>query len=133
MDAFATLDDYESRYGMAGDPERVETRLLDASVLIAARADVSSIDADLLRMICCQMVHRSMDTGADTEIGAGVPFTQMSQTAGVYSVSYSVSNPYGELYLTKTEQKLLGIGKVRLGSADAWVHDWPEDSEDDAS
>lgn len=124
MDAYATIEDYEARFGVASDPERVETRLADASVMIASMAhDVSKIDADVLRMVACNVVHRSMSTGAETDVGAGVPFTQMSQTAGVYSVSYSVSNPYGDLYLTKAEQKMLGIGKVRMGSADAWVHD----------
>ena len=124
--AYATLDDYEARFGAVpdGDQARVDARLWDASVMVYQLShDPATLDADAACMVVCNVVHRSMATGEAAGLTDGVPFTQMSQTAGVYSLSYSVANPYGDLYLTKAEKMLLGIGKVVCGSIDAMVHE----------
>jgi hypothetical protein len=125
MDAYATISDYEARFGAvdASMAPMVETRLADASAIVRQMAhDPSALDADAACMVVCNMVHRTVAVGG-TDLSDGVPFTQMSQSAGVYSVSYSVANPYGDLYLTKLEKRMLGIGRVVCGSIDARVHD----------
>ena len=75
--------------------------------------------ADLLKMVCCNMVIRAMSAMASDSYGA----TQMSMTAGPYTQSWTYGNPTGDLYVTRQEKKLLGIGVGRIGWAPFGGHD----------
>jgi len=115
--AFADVSDLESRWrGLSTDEEaRANVLLDDASAMLSALVEVDSSDAgqaELLKMVCCDMVIRAMSaTAADT---FGV--SQTSMTAGPYTQSFSYSNPSGDMYLTKLEKRLLGITTSYIGT-----------------
>ena len=72
-------------------------------------------DADTKRVVSCRMVRRPLGDGED-----GVSFsmgaTQGTATALGYSQSWTMgSGSSGELYLSKLEKKLLGVGS-RVGA-----------------
>jgi hypothetical protein len=117
--AYATSSDVSNRYGdiAEADAQRVETLLDDASAIIRslggkASSALSDDEAAVYRSICCAMVHRVMISPAWAALGV----TQHSQTAGAFSESYSFGNPNGDLYLTKSEKKTLGLAKSRIGT-----------------
>lgn len=115
--AFADVSDLESRWRELSTDEAARATVLldDASAMLSALVEVDSSDAgqaELLKMVCCDMVIRAMSaTAADT---FGV--SQTSMTAGPYTQSFSYSNPSGDMYLTKLEKRLLGITTSYIGT-----------------
>ena len=115
MDSFATVEDYETRYGDVEDPERIQTLLFDASVFIAAqpgftlRAGDELQAANLVR-VTCAVVHRALSAGD----WAGL--NSVSQSGGGYSASVNVANPTEDFYLTKADRRALGFAGVRITS-----------------
>ena len=72
-------------------------------------------DADTKRVVSCRMVRRPLGDGED---GVSFPMgaTQGTATALGYSQSWTMgSGSSGELYLSKLEKKLLGVGS-RVGA-----------------
>lgn len=110
--AFATVDDYERRYGIVADREKLAEVLLDASRLIAAECAAGGVDAGapekagVLLQVCRSVAARAMQSDA-----AGVPLgvTQFSQGAAGFSESWSMANPSAEVYMTKAERRALGL------------------------
>ena len=127
--AYADVSELEARWRTLTDDEqlRAEALLDDASAMLDVYVTVDETDEkqmQLLKIVVCSMVERAMSTGGDMY---GV--TQQSMTAGPYSQTYSYANPTGDLYITKSEKRLLGIsgtGKGRTliygmaGDRDAW-------------
>lgn len=121
MEAFATTSDLEDRWRALSDIEkgRAETLLLDASVMISAMCQQSGVTIDEsdelqahnLTAITCEIVKRAMLTPVDI-----APTTSYSQSAGGFSESFAYANPNGDLYLTSSEKRLLGIGRQRMFS-----------------
>ena len=121
---FAEVSDVEARWRELTQDEqaRASVLIVDASAMLAALVDVDGTDeeqAALLKSTCCSMVVRAMSATAADSYGA----TQMSMTAGVYTQSWTYNNPTGDLYLTRLEKKLLGIGSGRFGWAPFGGHD----------
>lgn len=120
MEPFASTDDYEARYGDVDDQDALKEVLMDATREIAAALDRASINyedpeeeyAECLMQACRSMAYRAMDQG-ETEMPVGT--TQYSQGAGDFSASYSFRNPYGEVYISKSERRLLGLDRARVG------------------
>ena len=115
MTPFATIEDYEARYGEVEDRDRVETLLGDATAFIEAQPGFSYDAGDFtqaanLTRICCSVVYRSLSAG-DL---AGV--SSYSQGGVGYSASVTLSNPSGDFYLTASEKRSLGIGRGRIGA-----------------
>ena len=127
--AFADVSDLESRWRELSTDEEARANVLlgDASAMLSAFVKVDSSDyeqSQLLKMVCCDMVIRAMSaTAADT---FGV--SQTSMTAGPYSQSFSYSNPSGDMYLTKLEKRLLGIGGNTYRAI--MPHTWADDCHD---
>lgn len=119
MKPFATPAQYEARYGDVDDAEVLAEVLMDATRLIASALGRAGIDyaepseelADRLMQACRSMAHRAI--GDDSEIPAGA--TQFSEGAGSYTQSFTISNPYGDLYISKAERRLLGLDGARAG------------------
>lgn len=115
--AYALVSDIEARWRDLSTAEEGRASVLidDASAMLASLVDVDETDeqqAALLKTVCCSMVIRAMSaTEADT---FGV--SSASMTAGPYTQQFSYSNPSGDMYLTKLEKKLLGIGGGYIGS-----------------
>ena len=119
MEPFATVEDYERRYGPVEDTERIEALLEDASVFIACQPGFSPCEGDeataaALNAITCSLVNRKVTAGEY----AGL--SQMSQGAGGYTASVSVYNPSGDFYLTKQERRVLGLAGGRVGMTDPY-------------
>ena len=97
----------------ADEVERCEALLSEAAIII----DVYNANAtyDAKKLVSCRMVRRALGDGGNAQ---ALPYgaTQGSISAGGYSQSWTIGNgSAGELYLEKTEKKILGIGS-RIGS-----------------
>ena len=123
MTPFATVADYEARYGKVDDEERISKLLQDATNIIASQPGFCDKDRDdtwwgVLETVACAMVHRSMMAGSYAGLSS------VSQGAGGYTASVGVYNPGGDLYLTRNEKKALGIGGARIGSVAPAIDGW---------
>lgn len=104
--AYATVDDVAAGFReLTLDEQNVCARLLDEAALII---DAYNIEApyESKNTVSCRMVRRSLgDSGVP--IGA----TQGTVSALGYSQSWTMGGgSSGELYLSKIEKKLLGVG-----------------------
>ncbi len=123
MDAFASVSDLEARWRplAADEAERAEVLLMDATALISSMRGLGDADGEdelaqaNLTAVTCAVVRRAMDAG-----GGAYGVSQMSETVGPFSSSVSFANPAGDLYLTKVERRLLGIGGMRVGFVGPW-------------
>ena len=123
MTPFASVEDYEARYGKVDDEERISKLLQDATNIIARQPGFCDKDRDdtwwgVLETVACAMVHRSMMAGSYAGLSS------VSQGAGGYTASVGVYNPGGDLYLTRNEKKALGIGGARIGSVSPVIDGW---------
>lgn len=115
MAAYATVNDIESRMmrTLSDKEEDVAENLLDdAAVLIDSYN--KDADAEAKKVVSCRIVIRALGDG-DTSIPMGA--TQGSQSGLGYSQSWTIGSggSTGELYLGRTEKKLLGVGDL-IGS-----------------
>lgn len=113
--AYADASDLEVRWRTltTDEQERAEALLDDASAMLDAYVTVDETDEQqmkLLKIVVCNMVERAMSTGGDI---FGV--TQQSMTAGPYAQTFNYANPTGDLYITKSEKRLLGISGTGKG------------------
>ena len=117
MAAYATVADVQARmtHAMTEQEQAICATLLeDAGVLIDIAAPQANEDA--AKVVSCRMVQRAMgdlDGGNQVPMGA----TQGSMSALGYSQSWTFgsSGGTGELYLSKLEKQLRGLGN-RSGS-----------------
>lgn len=112
---FATLEDLRIRRGgLSADEEPKAAALLeDAAAYLYSLVDVSPDDVaqeELLRIVSCNMVIRALDPGDMFGVESA------SMTAGVYSETRQFANPSGDMYLTKTEKRLLGVTTSYIGT-----------------
>lgn len=113
--AFADLTDLNARRAQPV-PEGLEpmaTQLLeDASAILRAEVAVDDSDdeqAGLLAQVCCNMVLRAMQPAISDTYGV----QQITATTGPFSQAVTYANPNANLYVTKAERRLLGIGGGR--------------------
>lgn len=122
MDAFATYSDYTALYDTSESEARIDALLAKASRDIRAElrnagVEVDPSDADMmadLADVACAMVRRSVGAG-DDETDDWLPYgaSQYSWTGGPYTQSATLSNPYGDLFMTESERRKLGIGVAK--------------------
>lgn len=135
MEPFATVEDYEARYGGVEDEKRLETALSDASVYISAEIARAGISVDpndeaqaaALTYVTCLLVNRVERSG----MYAGL--SNVSQGAGGYTASVSVYNPGGGFRLYAEERRMLGIGGTRIGSVAPAIDGWYGSNAGDAT
>lgn len=106
---YATVEDIEVRTQKTfneAEREACEKLLEDVAVVIDCYNKAAS--EDVKKLVSCNIVNRLMTTSmSDVPIGAN----QGSISALGYSQSWTVSNgSVGEIYLTKLDKKLLGVG-----------------------
>lgn len=108
--AYATTEDVQARMTRTMDSDELAvcaTLLDDAAVLIDSANESAS--EDVKKIVSCRMTARAIGDGQD----AGIPIgsTQGSMSALGYSQSWSIgSGGTGELYLSKVEKRMLGVG-----------------------
>lgn len=109
--SYATIQDIQARLTrtLSTAEQTVATNLLsDAAVLIDAYNANATADAKLV--VSCRMVIRALGDG-ETDVPVGA--TQGSMSGLGYSQSWTVSNgSVGEIYLSRTDKKLLGVGNA---------------------
>lgn len=114
MEAFATATEYRAKYPNTElEDAQIMVWLEDASSLMQAEMDASGIDysnpsedyADTLMRVCRDMAHRAIGAEADIPYGA----SQFSESTGSISDSFTLANPYGDLFMTKAERRRLGV------------------------
>lgn len=112
MAAYATVADVQARMTRtmsAGEQTVCSNLLADAAVIIDAFAVNASADAK--NVVSCRMVIRAIGDGGDGAAPIGA--TQGSMSALGYSQSWTMSGgATGELYLSKLEKSMLGMGTM---------------------
>lgn len=120
--AYATVADLEARWrDLSPEEEAVAATLLDdAAMLLDSMVEVDEWDVARKRLLCtvsCSMVKRAMASSTNDAFGV----TQGSISADVYSQSLTFANPSGDLYVTASEKRALGVGRGFIGSIPARV------------
>ena len=121
MQAFATVSDLQlgwrtlttAEQDVAGELLTRATAQL-TSMLAARGIEVDpndEVQATNLKTVTCNMVRRSMSSGASDGMSS------LSQTIGSTTAAVQWSNPDGAFYLSKMDRLALGIGGGRVGWA----------------
>ena len=112
--AYAEVSDVESRCRRVlsdTDKKICESLLEDAAIIIDAYNEEALSDAQ--KLVSCNMVIRAI--GTDDSMGAPIGASQGTISAMGYSQSWTMnSGSTGELYLSKIDKRLLGVGN-RVG------------------
>lgn len=109
--AFATYEDVEGRWRTltADEQARATTLLEDAATILSGMVTVDEADtqqAAALKLVSCNMVIRSMVASASSAFGVD----ELQATMGPFGQTAHFANPNGDMYLTKLDKGLLGIG-----------------------
>lgn len=118
MASFATKEQYKAKYDTGLTDAELTVWLADASDIMAAEMDRAGVDYSepsetfvaRLARICRDMVHRAVGDGTASALSIPFGATQASMAAGGYSESFTIGNPYGDLYMKASERRDLGIG-----------------------
>lgn len=114
--SYATAQDVEAGFRTLSEDEQAKcTSLLEEAVLII---DSYNKDAqeDAKKVVSCRMVRRQLYDGDSGGVTYPMGATQGTASAMGYSQSWTMGGgSSGELYLSKLEKKLLGVGD-RIGS-----------------
>lgn len=112
--SYATIEDVEAGFRLLNSDERdmCSALIKEAGLLIDAVA-VKSED-NIKNVVTCRMIRRAIGNGNVESVPMGA--TQGSVSALGYSQSWTMSNgSSGELYLSKLEKQMLGVGN-KIGS-----------------
>ena len=113
--AYATVEDVQARMSrtMSESEQAICATMLDDAAVIIDTFNAEAA-ADNKKIVSCRMVIRQMGDGSDA--GAPIGATQGSMSGLGYSQSWTMSNgSTGEMYLSKLDKQLLGLGN-RIGS-----------------
>ena len=120
MEAFATVEQYEARFGAVSDRTMLVECLEDATAAVMAALDSAHVDYSepderlkcRLMRVTRSVANRIMPSGSEYAMGV----TQVSTTAGPYTEQVSFTPAYGTPKLLPSELDLLGIGNSVIGS-----------------
>lgn len=114
--AYATTADVQARMTRTMDTAELSvcSTLLDDAALLIDAYNVNA-SADSKKVVSCRMVIRALGDGSTDGIPYGA--TQGSMSGLGYSQSWTIGSggSTGELYVSKTEKKMLGAGD-KVGS-----------------
>ena len=124
MTIFANVEDLQQRIKRTLTPaERfhAESLLEDAQVEVEALYPLpdepTEQDLAVRKVVVCRMVKRAVQVSDDM-----VGVSGWQQGAGPYQQSYNFANPTGDMYLSKTDRRLLTGIRGRVGSIDLIAH-----------
>lgn len=120
---YAEVSDVEAGFRPLDEDERERCDALLEEAAIVIDAYNAEADTERKKLVSCRMVRRQL--GSDSQ-SAGIFPTGSSQgtvSALGYSQSWTMSGgAVGELYLSKLEKKLLGVGdKLGVRSPLEWM------------
>lgn len=107
---YAEVQDVEAGFRALSKEEQTRCVALLSEAAVIIDHYNPDADTDTKRVVSCRMVRRPLGDGED---GVSFPMgaTQGTATALGYSQSWTMgSGSSGELYLSKLEKKLLGVG-----------------------
>lgn len=113
--AYATVEDVQARMTrqMSESEQAICSTLLDDSGVIIDSFNKDASD-DAKQIVSCRMVIRQLGDGNDSGVPIGA--TQGSMSGLGYSQSWTLSSgSVGEVYLSKLDKQLLGVGN-KIGS-----------------
>lgn len=123
MDSYATIDDITTLFRELKPDEVDKATALLPLVSNCLRYEANKVDkdldamildnpylADVAKSVTVDVVARTLNTSTDTE-----PMSQISQSAGGYSVSGTYLVPGGGLFIKKNELSRLGLRRQRYG------------------
>ncbi len=112
---YAEVQDVEAGFRALSKEEQTRCVALLSEAAVIIDHYNPDADADTKRVVSCRMVRRPLGDGEDgVSFPMGAP--QGTATALGYSQSWTMSGgSSGELYLSKLEKKLLGVGS-RVGA-----------------
>lgn len=123
MEPFATVEQYEARFGEVGDRSMLAQCLEDATAAIRTEFAKRHVDinakledelfADACMRVCRSVANRIMPGGVDVPLGA----SSVAETDGPYSRTVSYAPSYGIPKLLPSELSMLGLGGGRWGEA----------------
>lgn len=114
--AYATVEDLAARWRplTQAEQDRAQILLDDAAVrldTVAPPPDTPTDHDEAVRLIVsCEMVKRAM------AVPGGFGVTRTSEAIGPFQQSADFANPTGDLYLTKADRRLLGVGAQSAAS-----------------
>lgn len=124
MNNFATVDDVTELWRPVTESERQRIEALLPIVSSSLRYEADKVGKDLDKMmeekpilvdvvksVTVDVVARTIMTSTDSE-----PMTQMSESAGGYSMSGTFLVPGGGLFIKKSELARIGLRRQRLGA-----------------
>lgn len=113
--AYATTEEVAAGFRTLTSSELTKCAALleEAAVIIDAFNEAA--DDDIKKVVSCRMVRRGIGESDVQMVPMGA--TQGSASAGGYSQSWTIGTGggVGELYLSKTDKQLLGLGS-RIGT-----------------
>lgn len=114
--AYATVEDVQARMTRQmteAEQTTCASLLNDAAVIIDSYTNTASEDAK--NLVSCRMVIRAIGDGQS--LGVPVGATQGSMSALGYAQSWTIGSGggNGEIYISKMDRKLLGVGDA-IGS-----------------
>lgn len=110
--AYAEVQDVEDGFRVLSDDEKSRcTALLEEAALIVDAYNPAAGDS-IKKLVSCRMVRRQLGTDSSEDaVTFPMGATQGTASALGYSQSWTMSGgSAGELYLSKLEKKLLGVG-----------------------
>lgn len=124
MNNFATVDDVIELWRPVTELERQRIEALLPVVSSSLRYEADKVGKDIDKMmeekpilvdvvksVTVDVVARTIMTSTDSE-----PMTQMSESAGGYSMSGTFLVPGGGLFIKKSELARIGLRRQRLGA-----------------
>lgn len=126
MADFATVQDVIDLYRPLTEDEQTRTSNLLPVISDTLRVEANKVGKNLDDMVALDSVYENVVRAVTVDIVArvlmtpteGTPMTQMSESAGGYSVSGSYLNPGGGLFIKKTELARLGLKRQKFGVLD---------------
>lgn len=128
---YATIDDLTALWRKMTPEETERAKALLPIVCASLRAEAAKVgknldalvaaDPDLAavaRSVTVDVVARTLMTSTE-----GEPMTQMTQSAGVYSVSGTFLSPGGGLFIKTSELARLGLRRQKYGVMDFYGAD----------
>ncbi|MGI6204222.1 MAG: hypothetical protein ACOYJH_02965 [Anaerovoracaceae bacterium] len=114
MTVYATVEDVSAGFRALTETEKTQAESLLSEAALIIDSVASKAAADNKKIVSCRMVRRAIGDGTTASFPMGS--TQGSVSALGYAQSWTLgSGASGELYLNKTDRRLLGLGS-QIGS-----------------
>lgn len=128
--SYATPADLAARWRPLTPDEQTKATVLleDASVMIDGRCPPPPIGGPLIadlparKIVSCRMVKRAMLAAADAP-----SVDSSSMAAGPFSQTLHYVTPSADLYLSKEDLRLLGVGRQQAFTVSMWPEAVPDD------